>query len=93
MAQCGYMRDALERAVDLSVKGIAPRPNELKTRREIAIEEAAAVALAEYRLVESGAVTYEALGYDTGNGPAEYKLLEYILIDGLISEQRRRRNG
>ena len=41
--------------------------------------------MAEYRLVTQGVTTYERLGYDTGNGPSESKLIEHLVIDGLIA--------
>ena len=53
----------------------------------------ASALLAEYRLVTQGVTTYERLGYDTGNGPSESKLIEHLVIDGLIAEQQRRQRG
>ncbi len=58
---------------------------ELKSRAEQLIEARAINALNEYRLVKSGAATYERLGYEVpGGGPAALKLHEFLAIDGEI---------
>lgn len=57
----------------------------MKTRAELLIEARAINALNEYRLVKSGAATYERLGYEVpGSGPAGLKLYEFLAIDAEI---------
>ena len=57
----------------------------MKTRAELLIEARAINALNEYRLVKSGAATYERLGYEVpGSGPAGIKLFEFLAIDAEI---------
>lgn len=44
-------------------------------------------ALSEYLLVKSGAARFSDLGHSTDDGrPTEAKLLEYVMIDGLVSQ-------
>ena len=87
------MRLALEDEVRSAARGGTPLILPDTPRVDLAQRSAASAALAEYRMVSNGAATYERLGYDTGNGAAETKLLEYIVIDGLISAEQRRQRG
>lgn len=87
------MRLALEDAVKASARGGSLLILPELARHDLAIMAQANAALAEYRLVSQGVTTYERLGYDTGNGPAEHKMIEYLVIDGLIAEQQRRQRG
>jgi hypothetical protein len=49
-------------------------------------------AIAEYRLVHEQAASYVALGYSTPEGqPAAVKLLEFLVIDQLITLAMRKR--
>ena len=64
---------------------MSPGGSALKTRAEQVIEARAINAINEYRLVKSGAATYERLGYEVpGGGPAALKLIEFLAIDGEV---------
>ena len=63
------------------------------SRADLSVMARASASLAEYRLVTQGVTTYERIGYDTGNGASESKLIEHLVIDGLIAEQQRRQRG
>lgn len=44
-------------------------------------------ALSEYMLIKSGAARFADLGYTTDDGrPLEFKLLEFIAIDGMMAQ-------
>ena len=72
------------------LRGVSVSVNEHKTAAENKLTARALTAIMEYRLVESGAATYERLGYGVPDQGAEcYKLLEYLVIDEMVNEARK----
>jgi hypothetical protein len=77
------------------VHDITPTATPLKTRLELELEDRAAMAISEYRLVKDGVISYSELGYGIpGGGTQNHKLLEYLIIDSAFNnalEEKARR--
>lgn len=68
--------------------------NQFQNYFERALVSKVLQAIAEYRLITSGAATYQSLGYvDSRNRVWSFKLLEFLTIDEELSRAIHEKHG